>query len=183
MTKRDIADIALKIIGIYMLTLAVDSLVNFAKSTTYFLHPNTVEGTEDLIYLTSNTFRTLFYTFGFWLLTFKTNKVVGKLFRSNTDSTIALDQHGILQVTLSAAGLLITFSAISSFWYQTMVAGLWDLDFVKGTKWALTQVLLICAPATKGILGLSLIIWSGRIAKWITRKNKKEKTEPNKELS
>lgn len=57
MTKRDTLEIALKVLGLYLLTVAFDSLIGIAKTSTYFFKPDAADTNEGLIYFLGNSFQ------------------------------------------------------------------------------------------------------------------------------
>lgn len=175
MTKRDITDIALKIVGLYMLTLALESLTGLIKSTPYFFYPDTESATESLIYLVANSFRTCLYAFGFYFLTIKTTGLTKKLIKTDTDpGTFTIDKTDMLQILFCVAGILITFFAVSEFWTQMTMTSLYDYSFVPENKRTIYYMLMLGVPTTKGIIGLTFIFFSGGLSRLLTR-NKNEK--------
>jgi hypothetical protein len=167
MTKRDLTDIALKIVGLYMLTLSVDSLFGFIKSTTYFINPNA----EALTYLVANSFRTCLFAFGFWLLTIKTSLVLNKLIKTDSETTtFTIDKTDMLQVLFCAAGIVITFFAISDFWNQYAMSTTRDYDDLPEKYKEAIYLAQIGIPATRVLLGIIFIFLSRKLAHLLTRK-------------
>lgn len=158
-----------------MLTLSLDSLTGLMKSTVYFLHPNTEDANEELIYLVANSFRTCLYAFGFWLLTMKTSRLSSKLIRIDSDTTTFLvGKTGILQVLFCIAGIVITFFAISACWSQLTMVVTWDYNGLPEKHRTAIYLMQIGVPVTKGLLGLAFIFFSWGLARLLTSVKKKE---------
>ena len=101
MTKKDFTEVSLKILGIYMLTLSIDSFIGLIKSMPYFFHPEEQKANEDLIYLIANSLRILIYSIGFWLLTIKTSRLLTKLIKEDSKSEkFAISKIDLLQILL-----------------------------------------------------------------------------------
>ena len=172
MTKRDILEVALKVLGIYLLTIAFDSLIGIAKSSTYFFIPHSAESNKDLIYFEVNSFRTIFYIFGFWLLTFKTDYLTTKLIKTNAENTtaFAIDKVDLLQILFSTAGIIITFFSVSELWEALTMASIWTYNDIPEKNRFIIYLMQIGIPSTKGLIGLTLIFAPGRLARMLTRK-------------
>jgi hypothetical protein len=174
MTKRDTLEIALKVLGLYLLTIAFDSLIGVVKSSTYFFKPHSADTNEDLIYFVVNSFRTIFYIFGFWLLTFKTDYLTEKLIKSNSENTslFTIDKADLLQVLFSTSGIVITFFSVSELWNALTMASIWNYTDIPEKNRFLIYLMQIGIPITKGLIGLTLIFASGGLARLLTRKKK-----------
>ena len=174
MTKRDTLEIALKVLGLYLLTVAFDSLIGIAKSSTYFFTPHSADSNEDLIYFIVNSFRTFFYIFGFWLLTFKTDYLTGKLIKTNSENTspFTIDKADLLQILFSTSGIIITFFSVGELWNALTMASIWNYNDIPEKNRFLIYLMQIGIPITKGLIGLTLIFASGGLARLLTRKKK-----------
>jgi hypothetical protein len=174
MTKRDTLEIALKVLGLYLLTVAFDSLIGIAKSSTYFFMPHSADSNEGLIYFTVNSFRTIFYTFGFWFLTFKTDYLTAKLIKANAEnaSSFTIDKADILQILFSTSGIIITFFSVSELWNALTMASIWNYNDIPEKNRLLIYLMQIGIPITKGLIGLTLIFASAGLTRLLTRKKK-----------
>lgn len=170
MTKRDILEIALKVFGLYMLTVGIDSLAQLIVTVPFAFH-SSIEG---LVYVTINSLRTIFYLFGFWLLTFRTDYLTQKLIKSNPDATILLtiDKADLLQVLFMTSGIIITVSSISHIWTALTQGALWEHKDIPDKHRYLMYLTQFAIPITKGIIGLILIFASAMLARVLTRTEK-----------
>ena len=169
MTKKDLTEVALKIVGIYLLTLTINNLGLVFRSSNYFVHPLTDSTVEDLIYLWVGCFNTLLYGFGFWLLTFKTSYLSEKLIPNDTDvASFTIDKTAFLQILFCAAGIIIVFFSISDFWDQITMTSLWDYSFVPNHKRLLYYLLLYVPSTSKIVIGLVFMLFSKKISHLLT---------------
>lgn len=174
MTKRDTLEIALKVLGLYLLTVAFDSLIGIAKSSTFFFIPHSADSNEDLIYFIVNSFRTFFYIFGFWLLTFKTDYLTAKLIKTNSENTspFAIGKADLLQILFSTSGIIITFFSVSELWNALTMSSIWNYNDIPEKNGFLIYLMQIGIPLTKGLIGLTLIFASGGLARLLIQKKK-----------
>ncbi|MFI5141781.1 MAG: hypothetical protein ACHQII_05450 [Bacteroidia bacterium] len=167
MTKKDTFEIALKIFGLYLLTIALDSLVSLAKSAVYFFNPSANDANDELIYFIASLFRFIVYAFGFWLLVFKTAYVSQKLIKTNADSpsVFNINKVDLLQILFLASGIIIAFFASTELWSMLTMAILWNYQNISQENRHLIYLMQIGIPVTKALMALVLIVASGRLAK------------------
>jgi hypothetical protein len=174
MTKKDFTEVSLKILGIYMLTLSIDSFIGLIKSMPYFFHPEEQKANEDLIYLIANSLRILIYSIGFWLLTIKTSRLLTKLIKEDSKSEkFAISKIDLLQILFSISGIIIIFFAISEIWTTLTMTSLYDYDFVPKEKKNLYYSLMFGSPISKLILGLIMLLFSSTLSRVLARKDRK----------
>lgn len=175
MTKKDTLEIVLKVFGLYLLTVAFESLIGVLKSSTFFFTPNSADTNENLIYFIANSFRTVFYSFGFWVLTIKTNLLNDKLIKDNPDSksVFNIEKNDLLQTLFTASGIIILIFSISEIWNALTMVNYWNEYNAIREKYRLSLHLMeIGVPTTKGLIGLTLIFFSNRLARLLTRRKK-----------
>ena len=172
MTKRDLLEIVLKVFGLYLLTLAIDSLILVVKSSTFFFKTNAPETNEDLVYFVANTFRMVFYVFGFWLLIFKTSLLKEKLIKDNPEniSLFNIEKSDLLQILFCASGIIISIISISDVWLAITMLNLREYDGIPENARLIIFTMQLGIPTTKLLVGLSLIFASTRLAKFLTKK-------------
>lgn len=171
MTKKDLAEVAIKVLGLYLLIMALDSIVGLIVSTTYFLNPNSPDSNKDLVYLLANSFRILFSAFGFWLLTFKTNNIVNKILKNNSENTITfnIDKKDFMQILFCASGIIVVYFATNEFWNALTKTVLWNTDNLPESKVQLLYFIQLGIPLSKLIIGLILIFQSGKLVRLIKK--------------
>lgn len=175
MTKKDLADVALKIVGVYMLILSLDSLILLIKSMKYFIHIRLelADEYEELLYLIANSFGTTLYAVGFVLLTLKTSLVTNRLIKSDSDTVIfSINKTDMLEVLFIAAGIIILFFSISECWSQVLMGTIWwwnSDDFGEGRYRTAVFFIQIGVPLSKAFLGLSFILFSGRLVRLLMK--------------
>ncbi len=171
MTKKDLTDIALKIVGLYMLTISISSMVDTFKSLSFYMYGDTENVNENLIYLIINIFKTGLYAFGFWLLTLKTARITGKLVKVDSNAaTFTINKAELLHVLFCAAGIIVLFFSISDFWTTLILTSSWDYDFLPEGKRAMYFMLMLAVPLTKVIFGLILIFFSQKLTRRLTKR-------------
>lgn len=174
MTKKDTFEVALKVLGLYLLTVAFDGLIEVVKSSTFFFTPHSAGSDVDLIYFIGNTFRSVFYFFGFYLLTFKTDYLTTKLIKVNSENTshFAIDKVDLSQILFSTSGIIVTFFSFNQLWGSLTVANIWNFNEIPEESLFLIYLIQIVVPVTKVFIGLILIFASRGMARLLTRTKK-----------
>jgi hypothetical protein len=167
MTKKDIADIAFKALGLYFLPMAIFNVGQILEYLIYFWGSDTESLPNQ--HLPPVMFQVIFFLFCFWLLTFKTSIVIKRLKLDQATETLSInvDKTDLLQIVYSIAGILILFFALTDLWREIEIAtrfGL-SLDDVSSNRLALLEDVRFSIPIVKIAIALVLFFASKRLAR------------------
>ena len=182
MNKKDLIEIALKILGIYLSVIAFDSFIGIINGTTYFVGPYTEEKTKGVIYLFTGIIKSTIYLGGAWLLITKSNIVIKRLDFENLNGEFSnsFNIREFNRVLFQTVGIMILFFSIeelfSGLFYTRLFGGLAEISS-RSEKSYIYFILFLSPAILKTILGCILLFIPRYTIRLLNKKDKA--TVPN----
>ena len=159
MSYRQLLSISLKITGIIMLSFAINIFPYYLETIISWK-----EGFMTIVYL---TIQLALFIASFWLLSFRTEKVLRLISEKNDSSSVTLDSSDFIKTSILVGGIIVV---IISIWDVISTLSLHITFYQIRESFSLKELIFdLLGPILKLLLGYFLLTQSEKIKNQIEK--------------